>query len=197
MKEEIKSFLENYGANNLDIYPAAWNGIKRNEWQDGWNDAATFLLNKVEIDLSDKSVEFINGYHAAILESQEYSKSVIMWYNNLNKHRDLIDELLLEEKVLLFNNDDPIKIKMVIDSSDIFAWGYSDFEEITIDDIPEISEAFKTKYGIDKWVCKKNNSKPQWPLIKNMFEGGEWDSEMENLPDNEFNKLEGWPQSPK
>lgn len=30
-----------------------------------------------------------------------------------------------------------------------------------------------------------------------MFEAGEWDSEMENLPDNKYNKYVGWPQSPK
>lgn len=197
MKEEIKILLNNYGANNLEIYPAAWNGIERNEWQDGWNEAATVLLTKNEIDLTNKSVEFIDGYHAAILESQEYSKSALEWYNSLDKHKDLIDDLLLNEKILLFNNEDPIKIIIVIDSSDVFAWGYSNFEEITIDEIPEISEAFKTKYGIDKWICKKHNSKPQWPLIKQMFEGGEWDSEIENLPDNEYNKKVGWPQTPK
>ena len=196
MKEEIKSFLENYASNNLDIYPAAWNGIKRNEWQDGWNDAATFLLTKVEIDLSNKSVEFVNGYNAAILDSKEYSINAIEWYLSLDKHQDLIDDLLLNEQILLFNNDDPIKIIMVINSSDIFACGYSDFEEIDIDEIPKISEAFKTKHGIDKWICKKHNSKPQWPLIKQMVEAGEWDSEMENLPDNEYNKSVGWPQSP-
>ena len=41
MKDEIKSLLENYGANNLDIYPAAWNGIERNDWQDGWTFSET------------------------------------------------------------------------------------------------------------------------------------------------------------
>jgi hypothetical protein len=194
MKDEIKSLLENYGANNLDIYPAAWNGIERNEWQDGWNDAAALLLTKNEIDLSDKSVEFINGYNAAILESKEYSISAIEWYNSLDKYQDLIDELLLNEQILLFSNQLPVKIVMVINSSDVFAWGYSDFEEITIDEIPEISEAFKTKHGIDRWICKKHNSKPQWPLIKQMVETGEWDSEMQNLPDNEYNKSVGWPQ---
>lgn len=196
MKEAIKNLLENYGANNLNIYPAAWNGIERNDWQDGWNDAAASLLAKNEIDLNDKSVEFINGYHAAILESQEYSKSAIEWYNSLDRHQDLIDELLLNEQILLFSNQLPVKIIMVINSSDVFAWGYSDFEEITIDEIPEISEAFRTKYGIDKWICKKHNSKPQWPLIKQMFEAGEWDSEMEKLPDNEYNKRSGLPQNP-
>lgn len=196
MKEEIKSLLENYGANNLDIYPAAWNGIERNEWQDGWNNATTSLLTKNEIDLSDKSIKFIDGYNAAILESKEYSISVIKWYNSLDRHTDLIDNLLLNEQILLFSTQLPIKIVMVINSSDIFARGYSDFEEIGVDEIPEISEAFRTKHGIDKWICKKHKSKPQWPLIKQMFEAGEWDSEMENLPDNKYNKSVGWPQSP-
>ena len=102
--------------------------------------------------------------------------------------QDLIDELLLNEQILLISTQLPIKIIMVINSSDIFACGYSDFEEITIDEIPEISEAFRTKYGIDRWICKKHNSKPQWSLIKQMFEAGEWDSEMENLPDNKYNR---------
>ena len=188
MKDSIKQKLDYY-ISDIGIYPAANNGVERTSWQDGWNSFS------MEENLDSNHDDFKDGWEAAKKEYEERSKIINDWYDSLSEYKEIIDDLL-EKDILCLTITEDNTIKMSLNSSDLFAWGYADLEFISNEELALISEASKTKYGIDKYICKKNNLKPQYPHIWNMYENGEWDQEMEKLKDNEFNTKTGWKNYP-
>ncbi len=62
----------------------------------------------------------------------------------------------------------------------------ADAECINCSDLSDIYKASFEPYGIDKWVCRKRNMKPQDEIVEDMKKSGHWDSEMDNLKDNDY-----------
>lgn len=80
-------------------------------------------------------------------------------------------------------------------SSDIFAWGYADAEDLTEDELKEenllkIEAAFNEDYGVVRFHCRRYNEKPQWPIEKDMRQAGCWD--LEDLPDCRYDLEFRW-----
>ena len=74
--------------------------------------------------------------------------------------------------------------------NDIFAWGYSDAETISYDDIQDVYDAWiaNREWGPAKWCAAKRNLKPQAPVIEAMKKAGIWDESMDMLEDNQDTK---------
>lgn len=123
---------------------------------------------------------------------------------------ELAVSILLKEGVLFvsFNRDfsyEPMKvgdvyksggntIVVVVNCSDIFAWGCSDAEDLPYNEIPKLYKMFvaDTKWGSTKWCCLRRNQQPQEPIKELMIKEGSWNDDMEKLPKNRqteyFNK---------
>lgn len=190
MKDSIKEKL-NYYATDVGIYPASNNGVTRTTWEDGWNE---WGLGEVLDNSWDE--EFKKGF---LMAENEYHINLKMyhdWYISLSAKKEIIDDLLLKNKIDLMIIDG--KVTMTLDSSDLFAWGYANFEIVEEKDLEDILKASNdSKWGIEKMLCRKYNMKPQYPIIKSMAESGEWDDGMRNLPDNDYNLKVNWPNEPK
>jgi hypothetical protein len=189
MKDLIKEKL-NYYATDIGVYPAANNGVPRTIWEDGWNEwREDSKLN------SDWDEEFKKGFIEAEKEYKINIKLYNDWYLSLNNKKEIIDDLFERNIIDLMIIEG--KVTMTLNSSDLFAWGYADFEIIEENDLNEVLKASNDgKWGIDKMICRKHNMKPQYPIIKRMAKDGEWDKVMQNLPDNEYNKSVNWPNQP-
>ena len=107
---------------------------------------------------------------------------------------------LLEENVLFLSshkyvcgeNDDLISktetLILHLNCSDVFAWAFSDGEDVSYDELPELFALYESnpKCGTIQWVCMKRNQKPQAPMVKYMKENNGWNEVMEALPENKY-----------
>lgn len=143
---------------SMGIYPQTTNGKPRTEWQDGWN-----AYGK---ELSAKKIKVLN------------------WFEKLPKnHQSMISEMLIVEDIFIQDTDSgPASFFL---TSDLFAWGYADWERIDGEEmLKTIYSVWKEKgsSGISAWWCKHENEQPQWPVEKRWRENGVWDDELEKLP---------------
>ena len=166
MRAELELAIKEAADDALGIYPKSFRGKDRTEWQEGWN-AAVIKLSQNESKITD-------------------------WITKLNN--PIVEQLLIDEAIILYLTNDDIEIHM--NCNDVFMWACSDMEEVTFDELENFAEMSKTPWGAIKWVCIKRNEKPQYPMIWDMSQDGEWDDVMENLPDNAYNEHVGWAQTP-
>lgn len=112
-------------------------------------------------------------------------------------HEEAMIAYLIDEGVLVpgcgkSNEGKPVMC-LVVFCSDVFAWGCSDCEEITLDEIPDLFELCQEGKDIGcgaiQWVCKKRNQQPQAPMVKHMKERGGWTEELEKLPLNQYDMI--------
>jgi hypothetical protein len=82
----------------------------------------------------------------------------------------------------------PATITLFVNCSDTFAWGCTDGENITLDEIEDLYKMWRASpiYGPTKWVCIKRNEKPMKPLEESMKKAGIWDPKMESLKPNYY-----------
>jgi hypothetical protein len=75
---------------------------------------------------------------------------------------------------------------VLVNVSDVFMWGCADAEDLSHEDIEPLFLMWDKDgfFGVVRWVCKKRNEKPQWPIVRDMRKKGCWDEEMQSLPDN-------------
>ena len=113
---------------------------KRSEWQEGWN-AAVFSRSKRQGIVTD-------------------------WFENLSEEcRSLVEELLFNESLSLRIHED--SLTMNVNCNDLFYWACADFEDITLEELPELLAAMKeSKFGDSLWICRKRNMRPQTPYYK-------------------------------
>lgn len=170
MKPEIREVLNDIIDDNIGIYPQSTNDKSRTEWQDGWN--------------------------ACAMRFSELNTMITTWHDNLDESiRILLDPLLIAEHVSAELNGD--EIQLTYNTSDIFAWGYSDFAILEYSELKVFTACMANrKYGISRYTCLKAGEKPQYPIIWDMHEAGEWDDIMEGLSDNSYNVHVGWDQTP-
>lgn len=174
MKPEVVLALNESVENAMGVYPKSCNGVLRTEWQEGWN-----------------------AYGDELLESKSKAYG---WFEGLPVWKqDMISEMLIKEDVRVgFGKDGVI---LTFSASDLFAWGYSDFEEITDDDMLKSLYAVWLVHGgsgMCIWWCKHMKEKPQWPVEKQWRLDGLWDVELESLPDCGYDERIGrWSKSSK
>jgi hypothetical protein len=107
--------------------------------------------------------------------------------------------LLVYEQVLLsvinVSRNDNVKeytTCIYVNANDVFAWACADGECITNNDgdnPSEIIELYKLwkeneRWGTIKWLCKKRNLQPQYPIKKDIMKDGYWDEQLNTLPLN-------------
>ncbi len=114
----------------------------------------------------------------------------------INGKEECDDELaiayLLKNKVLFCNNaKDPETICLYVNCSDVFAWGCSDAENITTDEILYLYKEVKKnpRWGSTIWVCLKRNEQPQDPIVADMKKEGFWTEQLESLPKNKVDEF--------
>lgn len=75
---------------------------------------------------------------------------------------------------------------LFLNCNDTFAWGGTDAEEVSYEDIKDLYKMWKASpvHGTTKWVCVRRNEKPQKPLQELLKKAGEWDDIFEKLPEN-------------
>lgn len=154
----IEYMLNEAVEDSMGIYPASCEGVKRTEWQDGWNAYGMQFL--------DKKI------------------AVVKWFTELDADKRVkFSEMLAKGDVSIQHGNN--QTAFFFDTSDLFAWGYSDCEEITDDLLQPLYEACKAKgvIGMRAWWCKHENQKPQWTVEKSWRLKGVWDAELEALPE--------------
>lgn len=167
---EVELALRDASDDGLGIYPQSINGVKRSEYQEGWNDAV-MEFTRTQYKLRD-------------------------WYDTIEEpSRTILGELLVEEKIhmMLQPNGD---VELYANCNDLFVWGCADLEELSLDQLEEFAGYAENEWGTDKWICIQRNVKPQYPIIWDMHIAGAWDDTMEALPDNPYNDSCGWDQTP-
>lgn len=120
-----------------------------------------------EPESSDLEPEFCRSEALSILLKDE-----IVWVNNIrDKNNKLIPWLL-------------------VNTNDIMIWAHGDNEELEYDEIEPLIKLYldNSKWGSTKWACLYNNMQPQYPIVRDMKKSGYWDSELENLPLNKYDK---------
>lgn len=172
MKPAVELAIKDAVRVSMGIYPASvleadGTRTERTPWQDGWNAYAIELLERT---ISAKT-----------------------WFNCLNEER--------QQKVgeMLESGDFDVKLvdgKCVLsfNTSDLFAWAYSDYEEITEDIFDDAYEAWKNGGydGMLIWHCKRQNQKPHWPQEVLWRKSNLWDDKLEVLPDNKYDAKLRW-----
>ena len=99
---------------------------------------------------------------------------------------EMIQYLVLLDDLQFFRNEDTNELEMHVICNDLFVWGCSDLMQVTWD---EVSDLFMmcledSKFGSQKWCCKKENRKPQTPFINWMRKENAWEAWMDKLQDS-------------
>ena len=165
----VKSSLIEAADMSIGCYPASLNGIPRTDWQNGWN--------------------------AAMLAYADTQERFLSWFRHMEEgeKKRMIEEMLTaDDEPLILDSDDDRNVMLLYDTSDLFAWGYSCWERIEDDtQLKQVYDAWKAdpQWGIRIWECKRQMKRPQAPVERLMREVGSWDSEMDALPENEYDRM--------
>lgn len=108
---------------SIGVYPMSNNGVSRTEYQDGWNACLMAIMSK----------------------TCEMSK----WYDKLSKHQQ--DSILRMKDAIDVTTYGGDSVRIGFCVNDIFCYG-AESVDITIDDIPIISDLYKTD-GFDAIVA--------------------------------------------
>lgn len=76
------------------------------------------------------------------------------------------------------------RIVISVNCNDLFCWACSDAEEVPYNQIALLYRAWEKEgwRGASKWACKRRGERPQKPIEKRWREAGDWDEELEALP---------------
>lgn len=130
---------------NIGIYPQTVQGgenpyVKRTERMEGWNDC--------------------------VMEITKHACMIKKWLSELPaEHKSIIEDFLLNNTIDLHISDD--QIEMSVNCNDLFFWGCSDCEELTINDLPDLQKAVDDSKNAGSdcgellWVARKRQMRPQ------------------------------------
>lgn len=165
---EIKLAMHEAVDNSMGIYPQKNCGIDRTEWQNGWN--------------------------AFSLEQSDKRCKVFDWFKSLPEWKQsMISEMLVADALLLQFDKETVDVYFL--TSDLFAWGYANWDKIEDDEMLKILYSTWQRQGIEgmlAWWCKHEKEKPQWPVEELWRKSGVWDEELEALPDNKYDAKVRW-----
>jgi hypothetical protein len=105
-------------------------------------------------------------------------------------HHDVAIRLMLEAKAICVRNSectDDAMLYAAVDTSDLFAWGYSDWYKLQLGHIEPLYHEWRKnpKRGPTIWVLKQYNRQPQPPYKQLLIKEGAWTPELEALDANE------------
>jgi hypothetical protein len=132
----MKDFIYQHALENLDVYPASYNGIPRTEYQNGWN-ACVFKMHE--------NVRILTDWYKALALHQGYQMLV-------QKYGEDIQISISEAGT----------VSLYVNISDVFIPA-SDMEEITIKDLKNLEQLYDD-FGFDALIAHcayKNNYKTQ------------------------------------
>ena len=159
LKEFIELLPYELAASNLGMHPESVNGVKRTPYKEGWNAAVTTY------------------YESVIVFSR--------WFEALETS-GLESVLKLVQHDALFIRQDEGEVSLFINTSDIFAWACADCEEVELDELDSVVSEITNdpKWGVVKWVCRRENLQPQSAIKREMKGEGAWCEWMDNLKPN-------------
>lgn len=140
-REKAMDYLAlNLAHENMGIYPQKITGgehayEQRTEKMEGWNDYS-MKLSKKWSEISD-------------------------WLDKIpSESKATIEDLLLDDKISLSIGK---SISMYVSCNDVFFWGCSDGEEITLEEIPSLIKACQEcpEAGTELWCARKTQQRPQ------------------------------------
>ena len=142
----VRSVLLEAADDSLGIYPQAVLGgdnpyEKRTEWMEGWNAAVTARTG-------------------AMVKIEQWHKDVP------EKFRPVVDDMLIDGRIQVVCSDGAVR--MYVDCSDLFFWACADAEEISFDELNDLSEyvSISPGFGGLMWCAKKRGMRPQKPYYK-------------------------------
>ena len=172
MTPEVDLALFWVAYDTMGVYPRACNGVERTPYQDGWNAYGE---------------EFLSTF----IKTKDWFSALPEW------KQVIVGDLVKNEAIMIQYPKEGARI--FFNSSDLFAWGCADCEEITSDDmLRELYDIWKVKgdNGLSVWLCKKEGMQPQWPVEKDWRRLGIWDNELENLKPNYYDEsIKRWKTS--
>lgn len=83
---------------------------------------------------------------------------------------------------------DKMAAQIYVMCNDVFAWGTSDLEPMSLGDLEDVYKAYAANEwdGVIRWCCIHRNVKPQLPVEEAMRKAGVWDDVLEALPEGEY-----------
>ena len=90
---------------------------------------------------------------------------------------------LIRDDILDFGNGRKT-VDVGVNSSDIFAWGCADMDDIKWAEIEDLTKlvCIYPKWGFVHWLCIKRQMKPQEPVTVKMKAAGEWAEYLDEIP---------------
>ena len=84
-------------------------------------------------------------------------------------------------------------IVLFLNCNDVFAWACADAEDVSsieeLKSLYDYCEKYGAWQGSTIWVCMKRKQKPQRPLEKLLKDNNAWPIEIDELPDNKYDKF--------
>ena len=169
MNPKVNHALDDAVLDSMGVYPKSYMGVPRSEWQDGWN-----------------------ACHLGILKRRSAAQE---WFSSLpDWKQDIVGEMLADEAISINFVQEALTVQMHFSTSDLFAWGVADSQNITDDDdLRMLYRAYRASGldGMQILVCIREKEKPQWPVEEMWHKAGLWTPELESLPDNEYDAVIG------
>lgn len=135
------------------------------------------LTNVIEELFDYLTLEEVSG---EVCGKKYYDEDTILCYLLMKEY------VFLTTRPYLCHGDKmPMTTVVSVNCNDLFVWGCADAEEITKGELPELFKMIREgSYGLEKWACKKRNTRPQQPIRELMKELGHWEDWMDNLEPN-------------
>lgn len=104
---------------------------------------------------------------------------------------EMLRYLIHKEIVSVWQDwSDSYKLKLMVNSSDVFVWGCSDSDEIQMEEIQTLFDlCWNFKHGECIWLCLKRKEKPQQPVEDMMKKDDSWIPELDLLEDNRYDSF--------
>lgn len=129
-------------------------------------------------------------------------KKEICWKSNIENVLEgqlVIAYLLAKEQLMINNNwwekkwtkEAQEQFHISVLCNDVFAWGCTDSETITIEDIGTIWQYYSKDpyWGLCIWCIIKRKELPQKPVYDDIMKRGIWDLDTLNLKENYYDKV--------
>lgn len=113
--------------------------------------------------LITKRTPWEDGWNASNIAASKNTSTIKCYLNTLSNE---VIRLILEDKLRVSVEGDVCNL--CVDSSSLFGWGYSDTDDVEIEDLPDLIKAYEESpiYGGILWVCRKAKMRPQKPYYK-------------------------------
>ena len=108
----------------------------------------------------EKRTEWMEGWNECATEMADTFCLIMDWIRGCGER---VEDLLIDQRLTLCTAGDTIT--MIVDCSDVFAWGTADCENIALDELDALDECYRLspRHGGALWVARKRGMRPQQP----------------------------------